>query len=123
MSEKLHINSVIGKGKYNGKKVSEIISEKKVVFSLIKEGFEFEDEVLSMAGIKKTVMDVKVEQVFVEHDVDTKVYAKETASLQKILKELRTLDDGGDIADEIPPSTNSNISSSNDYDEIDIDNL
>lgn len=89
---KLTINSIIDKGRYKGKKISDLIADKKAIFSLIKEGISFDDEVLTLSGIKKNVRDVKVKQVFVEHEIDTNVYAKETASLQKILKEIRTLD-------------------------------
>lgn len=89
MSEKLHLDSTTP----NGENVRDIVGDKKKVFSLIKKGIQFDDEVLEKAGIKKVVRDVEFKNVFVEHEKDKKTYEKDTVNLQKILKELRTLDD------------------------------
>ena len=93
MNKALNINSVITSGNYKGKTVKDVLENgKKEIFNLIKQGFLFDDEVLSLAGIKKNVRDVTVENVFVEHEKDNKIYEKETTSLSKILKEIRTID-------------------------------
>lgn len=123
MTEKLHINSVISVGENKGKKICDIVTNKKAIFNLIKQGVQLDDEVLLQAGIKKTIRNVKVEHVFVEHETDNKVYEKETTSLQKILKEIRTLDDNAVMTDEISQSTDRQIENSNDYDEINIDEI
>lgn len=91
--KKLGINDIFEEGKYKGKKVSSVVSNKKAIFDLLKTGCAFEDEVLEMAGIKKNVHDVKASTEVVEHEKDTKVYPKETESLAKILKEIEVLND------------------------------
>ena len=91
--KKLGINDIFEEGKYKGKKVSSVASNKKVIFDLLKTGCAFDDEVLEMAGIKKNVHDVKASTEVVEHEKDTKVYPKETESLAKILKEIEVLND------------------------------
>lgn len=66
---KLEINSTIDKGEYKGKKVSKILSDdKKCIFKLIKDGFDFSDEVLEQAGIKKSIHSVSTICSIVEHD-------------------------------------------------------
>lgn len=66
---KLEINSTIDKGEYKGKKVSKILSDdKKCIFKLIKDGFDFSDEVLEQAGIKKSIYSVSTICSIVEHD-------------------------------------------------------
>ena len=89
----LHKNSEITTGRYKGKTVNEVLEkDKKEIFYLIKKGVSFDDEVLSMSGITKKTSNVRFSQVFVEHAKDNKIYEKDTASLSKILKELRTID-------------------------------
>ena len=113
----LNINSVIAKGEHKGKTVNDVLSiGKKEIFSLIKEGFSFDDNVLLMAGIKKNVRDVKVSNIFVEHEKDTKSYEKDTVSLSKILKEIRTIDNLDEtIEAEIAASDDTN---NEDYEEV-----
>lgn len=66
---KLEINSTIDKEEYKGKKVSKILSDdKKCIFKLIKDGFDFSDEVLEQAGIKKSIHSVSTICSIVEHD-------------------------------------------------------
>lgn len=98
MTKILNINSIIEKGKWKGKKVEEIISiNKKTIFSLIKEGYLFSDEVLSKAGIKKRVKDVKIETVIIPERIkDNTHLEKDAASLSKILKELHTIDNAAE---------------------------
>lgn len=90
VSKKLNIDSIIDDGIYKGKKLSSIANDKKKIFRLISEGYVLPDDVLEKTGIKKKIRDVKVETVIVEHEKDNKVYAKETVSLSKILKDLET---------------------------------
>lgn len=121
----LNIHSEVTIGKHKGRSVNDILNiDKKEIFNLIKQGLLFDDEVLSIAGIKKSVRDVKVLQVFVEHEKDNKKYEKETASLSKILKEIRTLDNIPEIDEnENINQITQNTNNSNEYEEIDIDNI
>lgn len=91
MLKKLTINSVIENGKYKGYKVKDIIKDKSKAFTIIKEGINLDDEALALAGIKKRVSDVKYSTVVVEHEKDTKVYQKDTQTVDKIINELTTL--------------------------------
>ena len=63
---KLKLDNIIEDGKYKGKKVSELALNKKVIFELLKNGYNFDDEVLLQAGIKKTVRDIKTRTEVVE---------------------------------------------------------
>lgn len=121
MAKVLNINSEITTGKHKGKVVKDIISEnKKEIFSLIKDGMLFDDEVLSMAGIKKNIRNVKVTQVFTKHEKDDKVYEKDKESLSKILKEIRTIDN---LSEMVLPESPSDLNSNEEYDEINVDEL
>lgn len=121
----LNINSEVTIGKYKGKIVKDVLkNDKKEIFNLLKQGVLFDDNVLSLAGIRKNIRNVKITQVFTEHEKDTKIYEKETISLSKILKEIRTLDnisetDENDNNGQIINTTND----SNGYEEIDIDSI
>lgn len=121
----LNIHSEVTIGKHKGRSVNDILNiDKKEIFSLIKQGLSFDDEVLAIAGIKKSVRGVKVLQVFAEHEKDNKKYEKETASLSKILKEIRTLDNIPEIDEnENINQITQNANNSNEYEEIDIDNI
>ena len=113
----LKLDSTITEGEFKDKTVKEVLEcGKKNIFSLIKTGLLFDDEVLSLAGIKKNIRDVKVTQICADHEKDTRVYQKETASLTKILKEIRTIDN---IEETIVNNaeTDEGIENSNDYDE------
>lgn len=88
---KLKLNHIIEDGKYKGKKISELASNKKTIFELLKNGYNFDDEVLLQAGIKKTIRDVQIKTEVVEHIKDNKVYPKDTESITKILKDLQTV--------------------------------
>ena len=119
MYKTLNINSEITAGIHKGKTVKEVLENgKKEIFSLIKQGFSFDDEVLSLAGIKKNVRDVTIKQVFVEHEKDNKIYEKETTSLSKILKEIRTIDN---IDENEENNVNMPQNDSDEFEEINID--
>lgn len=93
--DELHLDSVIeASGKYKGMTVQEVVDKKKsAVFQLIKKGLIFDDEVLKMCNITKTIRDRKVINVIVDHDKPVmKKLAKDTASLKDILKEINTLE-------------------------------
>lgn len=90
--EKLGLKSIIQRGKDKGRKVSDIISkDRKRVFGLIREGFQFDDEVLSAAGIKKTIREEKTVTQIVTHEKDNRVYQKDTMRLDRIISELLTV--------------------------------
>lgn len=88
----LHYDSVIeSTDKYNGKQVGDLI-DKGVIFQMIKKGYMFDDEVLKLSHITKTVRDHRVELIVVDHEKDTKKYKKDTATLKEIIKEIDTLE-------------------------------
>ena len=92
----LNLESIIeSSDKYNGKKVEELVQKKGTIFQMIKKGYRFDDEVLKMANITKTIRDHKTELVIVDHEKDTKKYKKDTASLKEIIKEIDVLDYDG----------------------------
>lgn len=93
MSMKLGMKDTVSVGKMKGIPVSEIVPIKGKIFELIKEGVEFDDEVLANAHIKKIIRDVRFDNVIAEHKPDKqKVYSKETESVKNILKSINTLD-------------------------------
>lgn len=88
---KLDINSTIDKGEYKGKKVSKILSEdKKCIFKLIKDGFNFSDEVLEQAGIKKKIHSVSTICSIVDHDKTelTKKLEIDTIDVTTLINEI-----------------------------------
>ena len=91
----LGLNDKINYGKMRGGTVEDLVKKegKSAIFSLIKSGHTFSDEVLSFAGIKKVVHDVHTttNECF-EKETDTKVYEKDTVKLSKILKEINSID-------------------------------
>lgn len=93
MKIKLGMDDVINVGKKNKITVSELVPVKGEIFKLIKNGFEFDDEVLEKARIKKIIRDEKIINVIVEHTPEKKkAYNKESESLKNILKSLNTID-------------------------------
>ena len=91
----LHYDSVIESAdKYNGKMVGDLI-DKGSIFQMIKKGYQFDDEVLKLSHIKKTIHDHRVELIVVDHEKDTKKYKKDTATLKEIIKEIDTLEYDG----------------------------
>ena len=92
----LHLDSVIESAdKYNGKKVSELVEKKGVIFHMIKKGYYFDDEVLAKSNITHNIREHKVYWVVVDHEKDTKKYKKDTATLKEIIKEIDTLEYDG----------------------------
>ena len=97
--EILHKNSVITEhGRYEGKSVDEVITRnRKAIFSMIKKGVMFDDEVLSIAHIKKIEHPHTVTCEIERHaNKSTKKYEKDTAKIDEILKEINTLEHEGD---------------------------
>ena len=91
-TKKLTMVSVLTDGKDKGRKIADIISsDKKRIFALLREGKQFDDEVLTAAGIRKTVRDEKVTQVICEHAKDNKIYQKDTMRVDRIIGELATI--------------------------------
>ena len=94
MSKIFKITDKINFGKGKKIAVSEIVEKKGEIFKLIKEGYEFDDEVLEKAHIKKTIRDVKTITEFVTNKkIDNKSYPKETENIKTILKSINTLEE------------------------------
>ena len=93
MKKVLTLKDSINVGKHKKKPISEIVEEKKI-FKYIKDGYEFADDVLEAAHIKKSVRDEKIRTVFVEHKKRKhKEYQKDTESVKNILKSINTIDE------------------------------
>lgn len=90
--ETLNIDSVICSGKYKGRRMSDLVSDKNAVFDLIREGQSLSDEVLSMAKIKRAVRNVRTFSEVVSHSKDDRIMDKDTESLSKIIKDLETIE-------------------------------
>lgn len=86
------MNSTIKNGKNDEIKVSDLVNIKGKIFSLIKEGYCFDDEVLNAAHITKVIRDKKVFCCVggITPTDDTKL-PKETASTKQIISELNTI--------------------------------
>lgn len=82
--------------------IKEIIDEdKKNIFKLIKEGYVFNNDVLIYAHISKNIKNEKFTNVIVEHEKNDKVYEKDKDSVNKILKDILTLENIKEYKDEI----------------------
>jgi len=93
MGKILTMKDSISVGKHKKKPISEIVNIKGEIFKYIKEGYQFDDEVLEMAHINKTKRDEKVMIEFVNHKKKKeKEYPKETESVKSILKTINTID-------------------------------
>lgn len=92
--EKLTLESTFKNGKYAGKSVADLVNISGEIFSLIKEGYIFDDEVLAAAHIKKSVRNVESHCVIggINADKSFKPLPMETASMKQILSEINTLD-------------------------------
>ena len=95
--EKLTMNDTIKNGIYEDKTVAEIAKISGAIFSMIKDGYEFDDEVLAAAHINKTIRDERVDFVVNIHKDNkcSKPLPVETASMKQILAEIHTLDNIG----------------------------
>lgn len=101
--EKLTMESTIKKGKYSNKSVADLVKIEGEIFSMIKNGYEFDDEVLDAAHIKKSIRDVKVYHRVGGGNCEpmTSVLPKETATIKQILSDINVLDKiGEDFSDE-----------------------
>ena len=115
MTQRLKLTDKITIGKKQKIAVSEIVNVKGEIFRLIKEGYEFDDEVLEKARIKKTVSNIRVTSEIVRpKKTDNKVYPKETESIKTILKSINTLEDVSSNTDSFEEGENINV----DYDEL-----
>lgn len=94
MNNKLSLTDKINVGKKQRILVSDIVSKKGELFKYIKRGYEFDDEVLEKAGVKKTIRNKRVINVVIDRDINesNKTYPKETESLRSVLKSLCTID-------------------------------
>lgn len=99
----LTMKSTVNSGKYGKKVVADLVNTKGVIISLIKEGYEFDDEVLNAAHITRQVSNVN-EYYSVTKDKTCdhlKPLRKETTPIKQILSEINTLNTpGNDNANE-----------------------
>lgn len=85
------MESTINFANSGAKLVSELVNEKGKIFSLIKEGYEFEDEVLYAANIKRSIRDVKFDNVVMDKNGEKDVaLKKDTASARQIISEMNS---------------------------------
>lgn len=137
---KYDINSVIINGEYKGKLITDILVDKKKIFSMIKNGDEFSDEVLMKAGIKKNIRDItsncstifqkepmkqminKIEEnkpmVILDEDSYLDIYDEENT--QKILRKKESFSLRGSLIDDMDSLLNDDIFTSENIDD-DID--
>ena len=95
------MNDTIKNGKYIDKTVEEVTKISGAIFSMIKDGYEFDDEVLKIAHISKTIRDERIDFVVNTNKGNKRSnpLPKETTSLKQILAELNTLDNFGTVKD------------------------
>lgn len=90
--EILTMKSTLGKGKYMNQSVADLVKIDGQIFSMIKEGYVFDDEVLAAAHVKKSIRNVKVyNRIGGDNVQNQKVLPKETASMKQILSEINNL--------------------------------
>lgn len=99
--EKLTMGDTIKNGAFANKTVEEVTKIKGAIFSMIKDGYEFDDEVLKIAHISKTIRDERIDFVVNTNKGNKRSnpLPKETTSLKQILAELNTLDNFGIVKD------------------------
>ena len=80
-------------GTYKGKTLGKVIDAdgKKGVFTLLREGYYFEDGLLAEVGIKKITHEPTIKNEIVEHAKENKVYKKDTMKAERIISELQTI--------------------------------
>ena len=94
MGKKLTLKDSIKIGKKQKITVEEIIDKKGEIFKYIKEGYEFDDEVLEKAHIKKNVKNTKIISGYISAlKQKEKPLPKETESVKNILKSLNTIEE------------------------------
>ena len=96
--EFLQKETKITSGKYKGKTLGKVIETdgKKGVFTLLREGYYFDDELLSEVGIKKITHEPTIKNEIVRHVKENKVYKKDTMKAERIISELQTIANMGE---------------------------
>lgn len=93
MNKILTLKDSINLGKGKKIPVSEIVNKKGEIFNYIKNGYQFDDEVLEKAHIVKKISNERIISDCVEYKkVDKKALPKETESVKNILKSINTID-------------------------------
>lgn len=93
MMEKLTLKSAIKSSKYGDKSIEELIKIKGAIFSMIKDGYDFDDEVLEAAHIRKQISNEKVYcRVGGDNSSKKKKLPKDTQSIKQIIYELNMLE-------------------------------
>lgn len=101
----LGMESTIKIGTNSEKKVSELVNETGYIMSLIKEGYIFDDEVLSAAHITRTIRNVRFEHIVTDKSAEQMPkLRKDSVSAKQIISELNSIskssedfkDNGGD---------------------------
>lgn len=98
----LTLKDTIKGGKYNNYVVEDLVNVKGAIFSLIKEGYMFDDEVLELSHINRIIRGSHGECV-IRDKVNTepqKSLGKDTASIKQILAEINTIDKNNSKYDE-----------------------
>lgn len=86
------MDDVIPCGVYKGKTVKEMVGKHKII-KLLSDGFNFTDDVIDAAHIKKTVREEKAWlQVREVAESNSRIYAKDTASLKQVLNDINTIE-------------------------------
>lgn len=122
---KLGLESTIKKGEYAGKTVADLVKISGKILALIKEGYDFDDEVLEAAHIKKSISGVKVYQRVGGLDCvqQQSKLPKDTVSIKQILSEISTIDKIGEYDNSSENTDSLNIGYENEVDTINIDNF
>lgn len=97
MKKILDINDKITATKLKGQTVAEMIkTNKKGIFELMQKGYSFTDNVFEAAHIKRVDRDHKFITIVGDRNnkKDNKIYPKDTKSVETILEELSTIDNG-----------------------------
>lgn len=93
MMEKLTLKSTIKSSTYGDKSIEELIKIKGAIFSMIKDGYDFDDEVLEAAHIRKQISNEKVYcRVGGDNSSKKKKLPKDTQSIKQIIYELNMLE-------------------------------
>lgn len=93
MMEKLTLKSTIKSSKYGDKSIEELIKIKGAIFSMIKDEYDFDDEVLEAAHIRKQNSNEKVYcRVGGSTPTKTKKLPKDTQSIKQIIYELNMIE-------------------------------
>jgi hypothetical protein len=90
----LTMESTIKMGASSPKRVSDLVKNKGKIISLIKEGYDFDGEVLKEAHITKTIRETKV-WCGIMNTTGVRVinssFSKDTTPLKQIISELNTI--------------------------------